>query len=144
MNTKKDSKTLDPKYQERVRRWKRSQANVREWLRSKPEIDPELYKDLIRVVGLPGTTSRPSGIKGEVIDHLLEKKRISELEIFKKWKIGQDGMKAIIRSMIKEPATKDRVWVAYDEEKEEYKIAGQGEEPPKGWTGYLPPEEKDL
>ncbi len=144
MNTKKDSKTLDPKYLARVERWKASQSRIRSWMRTKPDIDPEIFSDLVRVIGLPGTTTRPSGIKGDVTEALLEKGKLTELEIFKNWKIGQDSMRAIIRSMIKDPAPKDRVWIELDPKKEEYRIIGRGESPPEGWTGYLPPEEKEL
>ncbi len=146
MKDSKVSKKDDPRYLARVEEWKAAQSRLREWMREQikngPEIPTEVMKDMIKIVGLPGTQNRTGGIKGEVI-MALENGPLSELDIFNKWKIGRDSMNGIIRSMIKEPALDDRLWIQLDEKKEEYSIIGRGEMP-EGWSGYLPPELKEL
>ena len=140
MANKESRYFTDAAYRKAVDSYKAAQEVARDWLRKVEGLDTDIRKALIKVIGLPGNTSRPSGARGEILD-MLEKGPVTDLELFKKFKYGQAEMKSIIRHMIKYVDLADRVWIAYDEAEEQYYIFGKGEETPEGWTGYLPKDE---
>ena len=140
MANEKSRYFTDAAYRKAVDAYKEAQGIAREWLRKVEGLEPELRKALIKVIGLPGNTSRPSGARGEILD-MLKVGPVTDLELFKKFKYGQAEMKSIIRHMIKYVDPSDRVWIAYNEAEEQYYIFDEGEDEPEGWTGYLPKDE---
>jgi hypothetical protein len=71
-------------------------------------------------------------------------KGLSEMEIFKMFKIGRPMMAAKMRILVLTANPTDRVWVAFDEPNETYNVVGTGAKPPKNWDGYVPAEKENL
>lgn len=63
---------------------------------------------------------------------------LTEMDIFKRFRIGRPEMVTKIRILVLCPNVKDRVWVKFDEPSETYHVVGLGENPPEGWDGYVP------
>jgi hypothetical protein len=68
----------------------------------------------------------------------LEKKTLSEMDIFKTFHIGRPEMVNKMRVFVLVPNAADRIWVAFDDKAEVYNLVGTGAEPPAGFTGYIP------
>ena len=71
-------------------------------------------------------------------------KGLSEMDIFKMFKIGRPMMAAKVRILVLTANPADRVWVAFDEPNEIYNVVGTGAKPPKDWDGYVPAEKENL
>jgi len=69
---------------------------------------------------------------------------LSEMDIFKKFKIGRPEMATKIRILVLCPNTEDRIWVKFNEPTETYHIVGVGTAAPEGWDGYVPAEKVNL
>jgi len=67
-----------------------------------------------------------------------EGKGLTELDLFKQFKVGRPEMVTKCRILVLCPNPADRVWVKFDETTETYTVVGLGENPPVGWTGYVP------
>lgn len=63
---------------------------------------------------------------------------MDELELFKQFKIGRGEMRKKVRSLIRDCASADRIYIAFDEAKESWIVQGRGATPPAGWKGYMP------
>jgi len=126
----------DMNYRKAVDKYKAAQVIARAWLKT-AVLPEDIKKALVTVVGLPGTTSRPAGVRGEIVEKLMAGP-VNEFELFKCYKYGMAEMKTLIRHMISYVTPDERVWITYDEESGNYSIFGQGEETPEGWNGYLP------
>lgn len=63
---------------------------------------------------------------------------LTEMDIFKRFKIGRPEMVTKIRILVLCPNPADRVWVKFDEPTETYHVVGIGVNPPAGWDGYIP------
>lgn len=63
---------------------------------------------------------------------------LTEMDIFKRFRIGRPEMVTKIRILVLCPNPADRVWVKFDEPTETYHVVGLGENPPEGWDGYIP------
>jgi len=126
----------DPAYRRATDKYKAAQVIARAWLKT-AVLPEDVKKALIRIVGLPGTTSRPAGVRGEIVEKLMDGP-INEIEFFKSYHYGRSEMKTLIRHMISYVAPDERVWITYDETTGNYSIFGLGEATPEGWTGYLP------
>ena len=70
-----------------------------------------------------------------------ETKEISEDQIFIDHKLGRTEMATANKNIIKKFDAKDRKWIAFDPETGIYKLTGKGENPPRGWKGYVPVDE---
>ena len=66
-------------------------------------------------------------------------KGLSEMDIFKMFKIGRPEMN-IKRRVLVQSAKKpeDRVWISFDKEAETWNVVGKGAKAPEGWDGWLP------
>jgi len=71
-------------------------------------------------------------------------KGLSEMDVFKQFKIGRPEMVTKIRILVLCPNPDDRVWARFDEAKESYFVVGKGANPPKGWDGYVPGAKETL
>jgi hypothetical protein len=91
-----------------------------------------------RVVGLQAS------INTAIRTAFAEKGSLSEMDIFKMFKIGRPEMVGKIRRMILTANPADRLWVKFDEKTEIYTVIAKGPTPPDGWTGYVPSEKDEL
>lgn len=66
--------------------------------------------------------------------------KISEFDIFKELHTGRKETNALIKKGLRSVEPKERKWITFDVENEEYVLKGIGEKAPKNWTGYVPPE----
>jgi len=70
-------------------------------------------------------------------------KGLSEMDIFRQFKIGRPEMVTKARILVLCPNPADRVWVKFHEDEEAYYVEGLGAEPPAGWEGYVPSSKVD-
>lgn len=105
-----------------------------------------LKGDIELFIGKGGARVGVPGANFELRDALVAAgdKGVTEMDIFKKYHVGRNEMKVKIRVFLLTPNPADRVWVAFDESKELYKVVGKGEKPPAGWDGYVPQAKKEL
>lgn len=86
-----------------------------------------------------------NGLSAKLREAFMAGEPVSEMEIFKAFKIGRPETHAHIRSFIKNVKNvDDRIWVAFDPESETYALVGEGAEAPEGWAGYKPAETEIL
>lgn len=86
-----------------------------------------------------------NGLSSQLKAAFMAGEPVSEMEIFKAFKIGRPETHAHIRSFIKNVKNvDDRIWVTFDPESETYSLVGEGAEAPEGWTGYKPAETEIL
>jgi hypothetical protein len=151
-----DQQNLSPRLTDAQRAERRKKRNaskkvVRAFMQTiaGDEDQRELYNSLkflvgagFRAPGAGGTTSKRTIILEAVTK--AGKDGLSEMDLFKQFRIGRPEMQANVRYWIRNPKNKaDRVWVGFDETKEVYGVVGKGATPPKGWTGYVPDDEKE-
>lgn len=89
----------------------------------------------------PSATRAPGvskSINSELRALLLEKKSLSEMDIFKTFHIGRPEMTNKARVLVLCPNPADRVWIKFDDAKEVYVVVGTGATPPAGFAGYIP------
>jgi hypothetical protein len=60
---------------------------------------------------------------------------VSELDIFKKTKMGRGEFRKRVREALKSAEADARMWIEFNEEKESWTLIGQGANQPKGWLG---------
>lgn len=110
--------------------------------------DEQLRADLMLLVSAsekkPRTANAGPSVNQQIKDMLIEKKELSELDIFKNFKIGRPEMNIKRRLFVKDCEPKDRVWFSFDEDKEVYKLVATGEKAPSGWDGYDPDKTAEL
>ena len=114
---------------------------------NKDELGDALILDIMFFVGVARAARAPrASINVALRIAFLEAgdKGLTEMEIFKAFKIGRPEMVVKIRIMVLTPNPADRVWVEFDEPNETYHVIGKGVKPPKGWTGYIPANKASL
>jgi len=80
-----------------------------------------------------------NGLSSKLKELFMTGEPVSEMDIFKAFKIGRPETHAHIRSFIKNVKNvDDRIWVAFDNETETYSLVAVGAEVPEGWEGYVP------
>ena len=136
------------------KRWE-SIMRLRQYHETLDTNDP-LKDDLKLIVGSGARGSRGSGSKtaGARIakkaadkalrDMFIERDEVSEMDIFKAFKIGQPEMATKIRVFLKVPNTADRIWVKFFQDEEVYRLMGVGAKAPKDWDGFEPVDENIL
>ena len=68
---------------------------------------------------------------------------LSEMSIFKAFKIGQPEMGIKTRQLIKDvEKVEDRLWIQFFPDEELYKIIATGADMPSDWEGYVPADQK--
>jgi hypothetical protein len=94
----------------------------------------------------PGAGLKRSSVNSELREALLSSgdKGLTEMDIFKAFRIGRPEMVTKIRVLVLCPNPADRVWVRFDEASEVYKVVGKGANPPKSWDGYVPATKESL
>lgn len=63
---------------------------------------------------------------------------VDEIELFRATRMGRSEARKRFRQLIRDAAPEARMWIAFDEQTEEWKLEGTGEQAPAGWTGYTP------
>lgn len=135
------------------KRWaerrKEARPRVVQFLKDNKELIGTIYDDLALFVAAAmrepkapkerKTAAKPS-VNAELRAALLEGP-MSELDIFRKFKIGRPEMKLKIRAFINGTP---RIWVDFDESSETYSVVATGEAMPEGWTGYKPQAKAEL
>lgn len=91
--------------------------------------------------GRSGTGTTRTSVMSIVSGIFDELKEISEDQMFIDHKLGRTEMATASKNIIKKFAPEDRKWIAFDPETGVYKLAGKGENPPRGWKGYVPVDE---
>ena len=119
---------------------------VREWLKNLDDVN--LKADIVLLIG-SGQRSVRGGVIRSINNVLREAfiaadDGLTEMDIFKQFKIGRPEMTSKVRIFLRTPVVADRVWVVFDEKTEIYTIAAIGENPPEGWEGYVPANENVL
>lgn len=99
-------------------------------------IRPALYG----VVAAGDHSGNTSGVN-KFVALVVEKKSISEDEVFKALKIGRKDAAGYIRKFLKKAAPADRVWINFDKGSGLYFVVGTGANAPKEYTGSIPTEE---
>lgn len=84
---------------------------------------------------VPGVTRT---VNADLRTAFLDKKALSEMDIFKQFHLGRPEMVNKRRVLVLCPNPADRVWVDFDEKTETYIVVGTGPTPPTGFTGYIP------
>jgi hypothetical protein len=107
----------------------------------------DLKSDLLLIVGGGRTSTKRRGPSRKAVadalrNAFLERESLTEMEIFKEFKLGRPEMLNRIRSFIKVKDAEDRVWITFDEDAETYNLVETGPNPPEGWDGYLPNDEE--
>lgn len=113
---------------------------VQDWIKTGPRIEPSVKEAIEYLTGL--NKAARSGVVSELKSLILEKKSVSLIDIFNKFQYGRPTMDQKVRQFIKTANPEDRIWVAF--ENGNYVLKGQGANPPKDWTGYVPVEKTEL
>jgi len=124
-----------------------AKSRVRDYIKTLSS-DDLLKADLVLLVGTGQRASRGpvSSINTVLRDAIIASgdEGLSEMDIFKQFKIGRPEMTTKIRIFVKTPNPDDRVWVNFDESTEIYKVVGLGKDAPEGWDGFVPADENIL
>ena len=85
------------------------------------------------------TASAGNPAYAKFVAFVVEKKAVSEDEIFKVFKVGRKDCAGFIRKFLKNCAEpKDRVWIEFTPSDGKYTLLGTGVKAPKEYTGYVP------
>jgi hypothetical protein len=141
-------KIIDAKKRVRIEAKKRVLEYLSQFDLTKPE-EKQLVDDIKVFVGGGGqkvARVATKSINSALRDAFLAAgdKGLSEMDVFKQFKIGRPEMVTKIRILVLCPNPDDRVWVNFDESKETYFVVGKGANPPKGWGGYVPGKKEEL
>ena len=119
-----------------------ARVRIKAFLKDNAEQLGGLKADIELFLGKGGVRKASSGgfrsVNSELRDAFIEKKSLTEMDIFKAFRIGRPEMVGKIRILTLTPNHADRVWVKFDEATETYNVMGLGTNPPAGWTGYIP------
>lgn len=139
---KKGTPEQEKKKAEKKAQRREAKGFLREFIKTLEDGDLKVALTLIIGTGIRGRAAVPS-IKTKIKEALLEAAEtgISEMQMFKLFKIGQPEMARNIKSFLKgDPES--RVWVQLTEEA--YIIVGLGAEVPDNWEGYIPADIEQL
>jgi hypothetical protein len=138
------------------KRWaeKRDAARprVKAFLKANAEQLGDLKADIELFIGKPAgvKVAKVKGIvtslNSELRDALIAAADagLSEMDIFRKFKIGRPEMRIKIRTFTLTPNPDNRIWVSFDETSELYHVLATSRTPPAGWEGYVPAEKETL
>lgn len=136
----KEEKVVDPKAQARKAARTEAKARIVTFLKDNAEQLGSLKADIELFIG-KGTRQAKAAVRSvnaELRDAFLAKGSLTEMDIFKQFRIGRPEMVTKMRILVLCPNPDDRVWVKFDEKTETYNVVGTGAEPPAGWDGYVP------
>jgi hypothetical protein len=122
---------------------KEARARVLQFVKDNTANLGPIAADILSFVGKqssPKVTGVSRSINSDLRDAFLAAgdSGLTEMDIFRQFKIGRPEMVTKIRILVLCPNPTDRVWVKFNEATETYHIVGLGAEPPAGWDGYIP------
>lgn len=138
----KEKKKGTPEQEKKKAQRRAAKGFLREFVKTLEEGDLKVALTLVVGSGIRGRAAVPS-IKNKIKEALLEAAEtgISEMQMFKQFKVGQPEMARNIKSFLKgDPES--RVWVQLTDET--YSIVGLGAEVPDNWEGYIPADVEQL
>ena len=138
----KEKKKGTPEQEKKKGQRREAKGFLREFMKTLEEGDLKVALMLVVGSGIRGRAAVAS-IKTKIKEALLEAAEtgISEMQMFKVFKIGQPEMARNIKSFLKgDPES--RVWVQLTDET--YTIVGLGAEVPDNWKGYIPADVEQL
>lgn len=138
--TDQTDKELDPKVVAKKLARADAKKRIIAFLKDNSEQLGSLKGDIEMFIGKGQSAARsaPRTVNSELRDAFIEKGSLSEMDIFKAFRIGRPEMVTKIRILVLCPNPADRVWVKFDEAAEVYSVVGTGAEAPEGWDGYIP------
>lgn len=143
-----EQKALDPKAEAKKAERKAARSRVLEFLAQNADQLGTIKHDIELFIGKGGGSKRIAGatrtVNTDLRDAFLARKTLSEMDIFKQFKIGRPEMVTKIRILVLCPNPDDRVWVKFDEVSETYSVVGTGANPPADWDGYIPQSKATL
>jgi hypothetical protein len=125
-------------------RKKAARVRVLEFVKANVKDLGPLASDLTLLAGAGGSgkprasTGVVRTINADIRAAFIEKKSLSEMDIFKTFHIGRPEMVNKRRVLVMCPNPADRLWVEFDEKAEVYNLVGTGPTPPAGFVGYIP------
>lgn len=141
---KTNEKAIDPAIEAKKAARKAALARIRAFVSANVENLGPIAKDLNMVLGSgtrgPRTAGSTRTVNTELRDAFISAgdKGLSEIELFKRFKIGRPEMVGKCRVLVLCPNPSDRLWVKFNEADETYYVEGKGENPPEDWEGYVP------
>lgn len=137
------------KKKEAAQRYKENQKEAKDTLKvflasHKADLEDNVVKaiEYLTGAGKAERVSRP-GVNDVLKQALMEAPSgLTAIEVFEQFEFGRPTMEQKIRTFIKAKNPEDRVWIAFEDGA--YHVKGTGENPPEGWTGYLPVVKEDL
>lgn len=135
-----EEKVVDPKVQARKEARTAAKARIVAFLKDNAEQLGGLKADIELFIGKGSRAPKAAtkSVNAELRDAFLAKQSLSEMDIFKQFRIGRPEMVTKMRILVLCPNPDDRVWVKFDEKTETYNVVGTGATPPAGWDGYIP------
>lgn len=139
-NEVKEEKVVDPKAAAKKQARMEAKARIVNFLKDNAEQLGGLKADIELFIGKGQRAAKAAvkSVNAELRDAFLSHKTLSELDIFKQFRIGRPEMVTKMRILVLCPNPDDRVWVKFDEPTETYSVVGTGATPPEGWDGYVP------
>ena len=141
-----ETKNVDEK-EARKEKVRKARKVLRDYAAKQDKNDPvrQAIHDLIGDGSRAGA-GRKAGTSAmdEIRRIILEQKKISEFDIFKKFKMGRREMGDVVRGLLKTEDPNERVWIRLDGDNEQYVLVHKGADMPKGWDGYDPNNRRDL
>lgn len=117
-------------------------------------LDKDLYAAIVFIVGNKrgsGADRVPGAGRVSLDTQILQKFKavgvggsVTDIELFKEFKVGAERMRFFIIKMIKDAAPESRVWIKFNAETDAYDYVADGPDIPEGWDGYLPKDESIL
>lgn len=132
----------DLAYRARIDKERWSKKIIREWMNNgfvEDVRENEDFKEAIRFyIGTGhGSGGKRAQVYAEILA-MLKEGPVSDIDLFKKFSYGRAEMHNLVKHFIKDVTPDERVWIAFDEEEEEYYIFAASESVPTNWVGYVP------
>ncbi len=132
----------DLAYRARIDKERWSKKVIREWMNNGFVEDVRENADFKEAIRFYiGTGHGSGGKRAQIyaeIRAMLEKGPVKEIVFFKEHGYGRTEMYNMIKHFIKDVTPDERIWIAFDEDAEEYYIFDECEDIPENWVGYVP------
>lgn len=114
-----------------------AKKTVREFMQSKPftALAPNVQTALQLLAPAPRSGGAAKSSIKNMLAELFPKVGtvITELDLFKKTKMGPAEMRKKVQHALKKSAPEDRMWISYNTEKETWTLLAVGPDMPDGW-----------
>lgn len=140
----KDVKAVDPKKAEKKAAKKELRGKQREAFAKVVEAieksaDAGVKKAWNDYISIKKVKAEGTANYAKFVAFVVEKKQVSEDEVFKIFKVGRKDCAGFIRKFLKNCAEpKNRVWIDFTASTGMYKLLGTGAKAPAEYSGYVP------